>query len=131
LKYLLDTNICIALLKNNDADLVNNMKKYTPDNFTLCSIVKAELLFGARKSQYVEKNLLLLNKFFAHFHSYSFDDKSSEFYGINRAILERSGAPIGDADLLISSVALANNLTVITRNHREFIRVPGLKVEIW
>jgi tRNA(fMet)-specific endonuclease VapC len=131
LKYLLDTNICIALLKNNDAGLVQKIKDHSPDNFVLCSIVKAELLFGARKSQNVEKNLLLLSKFFAQFSSYPFDDNSAEYYGVNRAILEKSGEPIGEADLLISSVALANNYTVITRNYREFIRVPGLKVEVW
>jgi tRNA(fMet)-specific endonuclease VapC len=129
--YLLDTNICIALLKNNDLNLVQKIKENSPDKFTLCSLVKAELLFGARKSQNVEKNLLLLSKFFTQFSSFPFDDKSSEYYGINRAILEKAGEPIGDADLLISSIALANNLTVITRNYREFIRVPGLKIEVW
>lgn len=131
MKYLLDTNICIALLKNSDAGLVQKMKEQTPDNFVLCSVVKAELLFGARKSQNVEKNLLLLNKFFAQFSSDPFDDNSAEYYGVNRAILEKLGEPIGEADLLISSIALANNYTVITRNHREFIRVPGLKIEVW
>jgi tRNA(fMet)-specific endonuclease VapC len=118
-------------LKNNDAGLVQKMKEQTPDNFVLCSVVKAELLFGARKSQNVEKNMLLLSKFFTQFSSDPFDDNSAEYYGVNRAILEKSGEPIGEADLLISSIALANNYTVITRNHREFIRVPGLKVEVW
>ena len=131
MKYLLDTNICIALLKNNEAGLVQKIKENSPDNFVLCSIVKAELLFGARKSQNVEKNMLLLSKFFAQFSSDPFDDNSAEYYGVNRATLEKSGEPIGDADLLISSIALANNYTVINRNHREFIRVPGLKVEVW
>lgn len=131
MKYLLDTNICIALLKNNEAGLVQKIKENSPDNFVLCSIVKAELLFGARKSQNVEKNMLFLSKFFAQFSSDPFDDNSAEYYGVNRAILEKSGEPIGDADLLISSIALANNYTVITRNHREFIRVPALKVEVW
>ncbi len=131
MKHLLDTNICIALLKNNDLNLVKKMQEHAPDDFFLCSIVKAELIFGARKSQSVDKNLLLLSKFFAHFSSVPFDDNSAEYYGVNRAILEKLGQPIGEADLLISSIALANNYTVITRNHREFIRIPGLKVEVW
>lgn len=75
--------------------------------------------------------MLLRAKFFSTFESLTFDDKASEFYGVNRVILEKAGEPIGEADLLISSIALVNNLTVLTRNHREFVRVPGLKVEIW
>jgi tRNA(fMet)-specific endonuclease VapC len=130
-KYLFDTNICIALLKKNEPQLIEKIKSYEPSDFALCSIVKAELLFGARKSQQIEKNILLLNNFFSSFHSFSFDDSASEYYGINRMILEKSGEPIGEADLLISSIALSNNLTVLTRNRKEFIRVPGLKVDTW
>ncbi len=131
MRYLLDTNICIAILKNSELPLIQKVKSYQPGDFALCSIVKAELLYGARKSQNVEKNLSLLAKFFDQFVSLAFDDSAAEFYGTNRAILEKGGTPIGDADLLISNIALAYNLTVITRNHREFIRVPGLKVEAW
>ena len=131
MKYLFDTNICIALIKNNEVSLVETIKKHRPTDFVLCSIVKAELLFGARKSKYVEKNILLLNKFFSTFQSLPFNDRDSEYYGVNRAILEKLGEPIGEADLLISSIALSNNLTVLTRNRKEFIRVPGLKVETW
>lgn len=100
-------------------------------DFALCSVVKAELLYGARKSQRVEKNLSLLGKLFAQFSSLPFDDQAAEFYGTNRTTLERAGTPIGDADLLISSIALAHNLVVLTRNYGEFVRVPGLKVETW
>ena len=131
MKYLLDTNICIALLKNSDINLIKKMKSHTPDQFAICSIVKAELLYGARKSQAVENNLLLLSKFFDQLDSLPFDDKATDFYGTQRAILEKAGTPIGQADLLIASIALANNRTVITRNHKEFIRVQGLKVDVW
>jgi tRNA(fMet)-specific endonuclease VapC len=110
---------------------VEKIRQLKPTDFSLCSIVKAELLYGARKSQQVEKNMSLLMKFFAQFLSHHFDDIAAEFYGTNRAILEKSGSPIGEADLLISSIALAHNLTVLTRNHGEFTRVPGLKVETW
>jgi len=131
MKYLLDTNICIALLKNSDITLIKKMKSHTPNQFAICSIVKAELLYGARKSQAVENNLLLLSKFFDQLESLPFDDKATDFYGTQRAILEKAGTPIGQADLLIASIALANNLTVITRNQKEFIRVQGLKVDVW
>lgn len=131
MKYLLDTNICIAILKNAELSLIQRLKALQPGDFVLCSIVKAELLYGARKSQSVERNLQLLAKWFGQFSSLPFDDKAADFYGANRAILERAGTPIGEADLLISSIALRHDLTVVTRNHREFVRVPGLKVEAW
>ena len=131
MKFLFDTNICIAILKNSELPLIQKVRLHQPTDFGLCSIVKAELLYGARKSQKVEKNLTLLGKFFAQFSSLPFDDRAAEFYGTNRAILERAGTPIGEADLLISSIAIANDLTVLTRNHGEFVRVPGLKVETW
>ena len=131
MKYLLDTNICIAILKNAELPLIQKIKSLQPVDFALCSVVKAELLYGARKSQSVERNLSLLAKLFGQFSSLAFDDQAAEFYGTNRAILERAGTPIGEADLLIASIALKHDLTVITRNHKEFVRVPGLKVETW
>ena len=77
MKYLLDTNICIALLKNSDINLIKKMKLHSPHQFAICSIVKAELLYGARKSQAVENNLLLLSKFFDQLESLPFDDKAT------------------------------------------------------
>jgi tRNA(fMet)-specific endonuclease VapC len=130
-KYLLDTNACIAILNGTDATLRDRLNEIGPQNIALCSIVLGELLFGARKSAKVEQNLERVQRFSQGLNSYHYDDKASEFYGINRALLERAGTPIGEADLMISSIALANNLTVITRNRKEFMRVPGLKVESW
>lgn len=131
MKFLLDTNICIALLKENDPALVARMKSQSPGYFALCSVVKGELYYGARKSRQVDKNLRLLSKFFAQFPSLPFDDPAAELFGVNRAILEQLGTPIGQADLLISSIALSHDLSVVTRNRREFLRVPNLKLEIW
>jgi tRNA(fMet)-specific endonuclease VapC len=130
-KFLFDTNICIAILKNSELPLIQKIKSHQPMDFALCSIVKAELLYGARKSQNVEKNLSLLGKLFAQFSSLPFDDQATGFYGTTRAILEKTGTPIGEADLFISSIALAHDLVVLTRNYGEFVRVPGLKVETW
>jgi tRNA(fMet)-specific endonuclease VapC len=131
MKYLLDTNICIALLKNSDLTIVKKLKSLTPDQVVICSIVKAELLYGARKSQSVEKNLSLLSKFFDELESLPFDDSATDFYGTQRSILEKAGTTIGNADLLIASIALAHDLTVVTRNQNEFIRVQNLRVEVW
>lgn len=131
MKYLLDTNICIALLKGNDADLTAKLRQYKSMDFSICSIVKGELLYGARKSNHVEKNLTLLKKLFSYFESFSFDDTASEFYGSIRAILSKSGTPVGENDLLIASIAQANDLTLITRNKKEFVRIANLKLEVW
>lgn len=129
--YLLDTNICIALLTGKDKTLVSKVQSCTPDQFYLCSVVKAELLYGARYSQRVEENLSLLNTFFAQFMSFAFDDPASEFYGILRALLNKAGTPIGANDLFIASIAQAHDLTVLTRNRKEFSQVPGLRIESW
>lgn len=131
MSYLLDTNICIALLKNKDKTLVDKIKSQNPRDFYLCSVVKGELLFGARKSSKVNDNLETLKIFFDQFESFAFDDTGAEFYGLNRAALEKGGTPIGANDLLIASIAQAHHLTVLTRNRREFFRVPALQVEIW
>lgn len=129
--FLLDTNICIALLKGKDRRLIEKMQEYTPTDFVLSSIVKAELLYGARKSQRVAENLAVLTQFFAQFDSLSFDDQAAHVYGTLRAILERAGTPIGANDLLIASIAHVHDLTVLTRNYSEFHRVDGLKVAVW
>ena len=129
--YLLDTNICIAYLNGKEGSLVQKIRSYSPADFHLCSVVKAELLYGAHKSKNIAKNISVLEIFFSQFSSFSFDDSSAEFYGKIRALLAQSGTPIGSNDLLIASIAQTNNLTVLTRNQSEFIRIPGLRVESW
>jgi tRNA(fMet)-specific endonuclease VapC len=131
MRYLLDTNICIAIIHRPDPELVKKFSQCDPKDFALCSIVKAELIYGARKSQRITENLNVLETFFAPFESLPFDDRAAVFYGLNRAILEKSGTPIGGNDLLIASIALAHDTIVLTRNTGEFSRVPGIKVESW
>lgn len=136
MKYLLDTNICIALLKKDgvkgdDTFLKEKLISFSPTEFVLCSVVKAELIYGARNSSRIEQNLNLLGTFFSQFVSFPFDDKAAEFYGVNRTILKSQGKPVGENDLLISSIALARDLAVVTRNITEFSRIPALKIEIW
>lgn len=97
----------------------------------LCSVVKAELLFGARNSSRVAENLERLDRFFAPLESLVFDDLAAEHYGVLRAWLRREGSPIGANDMLIAAIALANDATLATRNLDEFRRVPGLRVQRW
>lgn len=131
MSYLFDTNICIALLKGRDASLAKRVKSHAPADFFLCSIVKAELYYGARKSQQIDANLRLLELFFEQFSSVAFDDKCAEYYGVMRALLAKDGRIIGANDLLIASIAQAHNLVLLTRNTDEFVRIPGLRVDEW
>jgi len=131
MRYLLDTNACIAILNGTDVSLRDRLDEIGPQNVTICSVVKAELLYGARNSARVEQNISKVTAFCRGLKSLPFDDNAAEFYGINRTILERSGTKIGEADLMIANIALAHDLTVMTRNHKEFERVPGLKIETW
>ena len=80
MRYLLDTNICIALVHRPGPLLKQKLGEKRPQDLVLCSIVKAELLYGARKSQRVAENLKELGAFFAPFDSIPFDDKAADFY---------------------------------------------------
>jgi tRNA(fMet)-specific endonuclease VapC len=128
--FLLDTNTCIALLKRNPI-VMGHLVQHQPSDIAMCSVVKAELYFGARKSQSVASNLARLEKFFRPYKSHPFDDPASETYGMIRADLERSGTPIGANDLLIASIAKTQDLILVTHNTGEFSRVVGLKLEDW
>jgi tRNA(fMet)-specific endonuclease VapC len=129
--YLLDTNACIRLLNGTSPALVERMSSTDPAQIALCSVVRAELLYGARKSVRPADNLRLLESFFEPLASLSFDDACAERYGVIRAELESAGTPIGPNDLMIAATALANGATVVTNNVKEFSRVVGLRLEDW
>ena len=131
MKYLLDTNICIGLLNNKDTVFITNLQKLSPNDVFLCSIVKAELVFGAKKSLHREKNEKKLKIFFDEFECLPFDDQSAESYGEIRSFLESSGNPVGNNDLLIAAIAIANDLILVTRNIREFSKIASLKITEW
>ncbi|MBI2336024.1 MAG: type II toxin-antitoxin system VapC family toxin [Deltaproteobacteria bacterium] len=131
MSFLLDTNICIALLKGEDRKLIEKIKFHSPEDIFICSVVKAELIFGARKSELIEANLKILSQFFSQFESLPFDDRAAEFYGIIRAVLVKAGTPIGANDLLIASITQSHDFVLITRNRDEFLRIPGLRMENW
>lgn len=131
MNYLLDTNACIELLNERDSLIARKLARVAPQMIVICSVVKAELYHGAYKSNKREANLDLLARFFQRFISLHFDDNAAEQYGRLRTALEKQGALIGPNDLLIASIALANNVTLITHNTNEFSRVPGLQLEDW
>lgn len=128
---LLDTNVCVALMDGQDIGVKRQLASLRRDEATLCSVVKAELLYGARASTRVRENLERLERLFSLFPSFPFDDAASAHYGALRAQLRRAGTPIGGNDMLIASIALATDSTLVTRNEKEFRLVPGLRVEVW
>jgi tRNA(fMet)-specific endonuclease VapC len=97
----------------------------------VCSVVKAELFYGAMRSNNPDRSIAQQQDFLNRFISLPFDDQSAVIYGQIRAQLAVSGTPIGPNDLLIASIALANNLILVTHNTREFSRVEGLRLEDW
>jgi len=128
---LLDTNVCIHLLNEAHPGILQQFQSRSPTDIALCSVVKAELLFGARRSAHVEANLQRLKVFFAPLNSLSFDDRCAEHYGLIRADLLAQGKPIGPNDLMIAAIARANDAILITHNMSEFSRVIGLRMEDW
>jgi len=130
-RFLLDTNACIAYLTGRSKPLMDRLRKIPPDDVALCSVVKAELFFGARKSARATANLARLASFFGPLVSIPFDDKAAESYGHLRADLDKRGTPIGPNDLLIASIAVAHGLTIVTRNTKEFGQISAARVEDW
>jgi tRNA(fMet)-specific endonuclease VapC len=129
--YLLDTNACIHVLNSTSAAVTSRFAAESPVTVRLCSVVKAELLFGARKSNRVAKVLANLDRFFKPLTSVAFDDDCAAEYGKIRADLERAGTPIGANDLMIAAIAKRHDLTLVTNNVDEFTRVVGLQVVDW
>lgn len=129
--YLLDTNVCIRFMTGRSALVVRRMSGIAPTAVRLCSVVKAELLWGARRSRRVAENLAGLEEFWRPFASLPFDDIAAAHYGPIRAELSAAGTPIGPNDLMIAAIARAHDLTLVTANTREFRRVIGLRVEDW
>ena len=131
MKYLLDTNICIYLIKQKPVQVIERLQRMAIDDLGISVITLAELEYGVAKSAFYERNKLALAGFLAPLEILPFSETAAAVYGNIRADLERSGVPIGAFDCLIGAQALAGNLTLVTNNEREFRRIPGLTVENW
>ena len=130
-KIMLDTNICIYIIKNKPQKVREKFKEFDIGDLAISSITVSELYYGAYKSLHVEKNLLALEHFFKPFDILEFDTKASIKYGRIRASLEKSGKVIGGVDMLIAAHALSNTMSLVTNNTKEFERVENLKIENW
>ncbi len=129
--YILDTCVCIEIMRGHLPYTVHLMKQACPTSFRVPCIVEAELLTGAQKSSNKRATQLCIEQFLEPFQRISFDSNAARVYARVRAYLEKQGKKIGPNDLIIASIALANNATLITANVREFARVPSLQVENW
>jgi tRNA(fMet)-specific endonuclease VapC len=129
--HLLDTSPCIEILRDRKSKPKLQLEKLDPTDIYLCSIVVAELLYGARKSDHVAKNLALVKEFCAPFVSLPFDDRCADQYATIRADLERIGMRIGANDLFIGAIAKTYDLILVTHNTDEFSRIGGLQLEDW
>ncbi|MGN0740440.1 MAG: type II toxin-antitoxin system VapC family toxin [Treponema sp.] len=130
--YLLDTNICIFLIKNKFPKLMNKILSFDSSELFLSSVSIAELEYGVSKSQNREKNRQALLDFCTDFNNIiDFTAEDTEAYGLIRAYLEKEGKAIGPYDMQIAAQAMTRNLVVVTNNYDEFVRVPWIKVEDW
>ncbi len=131
MNYLLDTNICIYLIKKKPESVFKRLQEITLDKIFISSITVAELQYGVRKSAYPEKNKIALDEFLKVFNVSSFDTEAAIEYGTIRSSLEKKGTPIGPLDTLIAAHAKSLGMTLVTNNPNEFKRVEDLVVENW
>jgi tRNA(fMet)-specific endonuclease VapC len=128
--WLLDTNACIHLMKLREP-LVQKVREVGPGALAVSTITCAELWYGAAKSQHPQRSRTAQDALLQPFRVLDFDGAAADRYASLRAHLAKTGKPIGDRDLMIAATALANRMGVVTSNTREFVRVPGLRVEDW
>lgn len=128
MKFLLDTNAVIAMLKGEPA-MLSRLRSYQPADFGLPAIVAHELYYGAYKSQRAAANVARVEAL--QFEVVTFDVEDAQHAGEIRAYLTAAGTPIGPYDALIAGQARARQLVLVTHNVREFERVPRLQVEDW
>ena len=130
LQYMLDTNICIYVIKNYPPKLRERFNRLA-EQLCISSITLGELYYGAEKSVKRLENLQAIEHFIARLEVLSFPPKAAAHYGQIRAEVERLGKPVGVHDMLIGAHARAEGLIVVTNNAREFRRLPGLRIENW
>ena len=130
LRYLLDTNICIYVIKRRPESLLERFNR-NASHLAMSSITLAELMHGAEKSSDPPRSLAVVENFCSRLEVLAYGPKAAQHYGQIRAALERRGTPIGVNDLHIAAHARSVGLTLVSNNLREFERVDGLLYENW
>ena len=131
MKYLLDTNICIYLIKKHPPEVLEKFRQHSPQEVAISIITLFELQYGVEKSQYRQRSEDALSKFIRPLNIIDQDRSSALESAKIRAQLELQGLPIGPYDLLIAGLARSQNMTLVTNNTREFERIAGLHIENW
>jgi len=131
MKLMLDTNICIYIIKQQPVDVLKRFLEYQIGDIGISSITLSELRYGVAKSTHHEKNAKALDEFITPLEVVSFDEEAAHVYGEVRATLEKAGTPIGAMDMLIAAHAVSLGIPLVTNNTREFARISSLKVIDW
>ncbi len=131
MRYLLDTNICIYLIKRRSSEVLEQFRQHSPQNVAISTITLFELQYGVEKSQYRQRSKDALAKFLLPLNLIDLDRSSAMEAATIRAQLEEEGMPIGPYDLLIAGLARSQGMTLVTNNTKEFERVVGLHLENW
>jgi tRNA(fMet)-specific endonuclease VapC len=131
MKYMLDTNICIYLIRKKPVQVMKRLQNTDISEICISVITLSELEYGVAKSADKIQNRMALAEFLAPLEVVSFNENAAAKYGEIRAFLETRGKPIGAYDMMIAAHALSLDLTVVTNNVREFNRIPGLQIENW
>ncbi|NUM62214.1 MAG: type II toxin-antitoxin system VapC family toxin [Ignavibacteriaceae bacterium] len=131
MKYLLDTNICIYIIKKKPESVIKIFSKIKLGDVAISAITIAELYFGLAKSSKPNENTIALQEFLQPLVTLDFNSDDAVVYGRIRAELEANGQMIGAMDLLIAAIALSRELILVTNNEKEFSRIKDLKLENW
>jgi tRNA(fMet)-specific endonuclease VapC len=129
--YLLDTNICIYLIKKRPPKVLERFSQHSPQDVAISTITLFELEYGVEKSQYQQRSKDALAKFLLPLNLINLDRSSATEAAIIRAQLEKKGMPIGPYDLLIAGLARSRDMTLVTNNIKEFERIVSLHLENW
>jgi tRNA(fMet)-specific endonuclease VapC len=131
MRFMLDTNTCVDLIRRRNDRVLRRMQRFRPDDLCVSSVTLSELEYGAARSADPQRNRLALAEFMTPLSVLPYDDAAAPVYGRVRAELERAGTPIGALDTMIAAHALSLGLILVTDNEREFRRVSGLKIQNW
>ncbi len=129
--YLLDTNICIFLIKKKNLRLIEKLRKNYDKGIFISALTLAELEFGVENSEHKEKNRISLIEFLTIFEILNFEQKDTQAFGLIKSNLRKSGNMIGAVDALLAAQSISRNLIFITNNTKEFKRIENLKIEDW
>ena len=131
MKFMLDTNICIYIIKRKPLNVIDRFKQTKISQIGVSAITFSELSYGVSKSSKPVQNQMALAQFIAPLEILPYGDDAAQYYGNLRTQLEKQGTTMGSLDMLIAAHALSTACTLVTNNTKEFSRIPNLKIENW